>query len=381
MGEFKVKSAKFKIKFKTFHFSFLTFNLSKANVVNEAERKIQLLVQKGKAHGSITYADILEQFPIIEDKLELLETIYKRFQTSEIPVIDREEKAKGTTVKKVDLVGLPLDSVQMYLREIARVPLLTKSEEVDLAQRIAKGDDDSKQKLISANLRLVISIAKKYAYRTPHLTLLDLIQEGNIGLFRATEKFDPTKGYKFSTYATWWIRQAITRAIADQSRTIRIPVHMVETITKFMQAKKKLAQILGREPLVDEIAAEMGISPKKAYEIVKISRKTISLETPVGEEEGESTLEQFLEDEKTPLPDRDTAYTLLRAHVKEVLDELKPRERKILELRFGVAGNDPHTLEEVGKEFGVTRERIRQIEAKALQKIRKSDKLKKLQEY
>ncbi|MBI3335321.1 MAG: sigma-70 family RNA polymerase sigma factor [Candidatus Portnoybacteria bacterium] len=349
---------------------------------NEVEKKIQQLIAKGKESKSVTYQDILGAFPTIEDNIELLESIYRRLQLAEVPVVDREEREKtGASVKKLDLVGLPLDSVQMYLREIARVPLLTKQEEVDLARKIARSDEDAKQKLISANLRLVVSIAKKYAYRTPHLTLLDLIQEGNIGLFRASEKFDPKKGYKFSTYATWWIRQAITRAIADQSRTIRIPVHMVETITKFMQTKKKLAQLLGREPLVDEIAAEMGISEKKAYEIIKISRKTISLETPVGEEEGESTLEQFLEDEKTPLPDQETAYALLRNHVKEILDDLKPRERRILELRFGLAGNEPHTLEEVGKAFGVTRERIRQIEAKALQRIRASEKVGKLKEF
>lgn len=350
-------------------------------MANEVEKKVQRLLDRAKERQSVTYEDILEVFPTIEDDLHLLENIYKRLQIAEIPVVDREEKGKTTSVKKIDLVSLPLDSVQMYLREIARVPLLTKQEEVDLARQIERGDDDAKQKLISANLRLVVSIAKKYAYRTPHLTLLDLIQEGNIGLFRAAEKFDPKKGYKFSTYATWWIRQAITRAIADQSRTIRIPVHMVETITKFMQTKKRLAQMLGREPLVEEIAAEMGISEKKAYEIVKISRKTVSLETPVGEEEGDSTLEQFLEDEKTPLPDRETAYSFLRAHVREILDELKPRERKILELRFGLAGNEPHTLEEVGKAFGVTRERIRQIEAKALQKIRFSERVGKLKEF
>ena len=351
-------------------------------MANEVEKKFQNLIARGKAEGSLTYEDILEEFPTIEDNIALLENLYKRLQVAEVPVVDKEEKGKaGPSVKKVNLVGLPLDSVQMYLREIARVPLLTKQEEIDLARKIEKNDDDAKQKLISANLRLVVSIAKKYAYRTPHLTLLDLIQEGNIGLFRAAEKFDPRKGYKFSTYATWWIRQAITRAIADQSRTIRIPVHMVETITKFMQTKKRLAQMLGREPMVEEIAAEMGINEKKAYEIVKISRKTISLEMPVGEEEGDSTLEQFLEDEKTPLPDRETAYALLRSHVKEILDDLKPRERKILELRFGLAGNEPHTLEEVGKAFGVTRERIRQIEAKALQRIRGSEKVKKLKEF
>ncbi len=345
----------------------------------ESEKKISQLIAKGKNQKALTYAEILEFFPTIEDNIDLLEVVYKKLQAAEVPVVDKEDKVES--VKKVDLVSLPLDSVQMYLREIAKVPLLVQQEEIDLATRIEKGDDDAKQKLISANLRLVVSIAKKYAYRTPHLTLLDLIQEGNIGLFRAVEKFDPKKGYKFSTYATWWIRQAITRAIADQSRTIRIPVHMVETITRFMQAKKRLAQILGREPVTEEVAVEMGIDIKKAHEIIKISRKTISLETPVGEEEGESTLEQFLEDEKTPAPDRETAAILLKEHVQDILGELKPRERKILELRFGLSGQDPHTLEEVGKEFGVTRERIRQIESKALQKIRSSGTLTKLKEY
>lgn len=348
-------------------------------MTKEQDKKVQALVKLGKEQKFISYADILASFPNIEENISLLELIYKKLQSSEIPVMDKEDKT--SSVKKVDLVSLPLDSVQMYLREIAKVPLLTQQEEVDLAKRVEKHDEDAKQKLISANLRLVVSIAKKYAYRTPHLTLLDLIQEGNIGLFRAVEKFDPRKGYKFSTYATWWIRQAITRAIADQSRTIRIPVHMVETITRFMQTKKRLAQILGREPLTEEVAVEMGIDQRKAQEIVKISRKTVSLEMPVGEEEGESTLENFLEDEKTPPPDRETASSLLKEHIAMVLDDLKPRERKILELRFGLSNNEPHTLEEVGKEFGVTRERIRQIEAKALQKIRSSTILEKLKEY
>lgn len=348
-------------------------------MTKDQEKKIQTLVKNGKAKSAITYGDILDLFPTIEDNIALLELVYKKLQSADIPVVDKEDKA--VSVKKVNLVSLPLDSVQMYLREIAKVPLLTGQEEIDLAKKVEKNDDDAKQKLISANLRLVVSIAKKYAYRTPHLTLLDLIQEGNIGLFRAVEKFDPHKGYKFSTYATWWIRQAITRAIADQSRTIRIPVHMVETITRFMQTKKRLAQILGREPFTEEVAVEMGIDQKKAQEIVKISRKTVSLETPIGEEEGESTLEHFLEDEKTPSPDKETASSLLRGHIQTVLSYLKPRERKILELRFGLSGSDPHTLEEVGKEFGVTRERIRQIEAKALQKIRSSSILEKLKEY
>ncbi len=356
-------------------------------MTDKKNKKIQDIVNYGKQEGFITYDKIIEFFPTIENNLELLDYLYRKLQVADISVVDEKEKGKikikdkAQSVKKVNLVRLPLDSVQMYLREIGKVPLLTQKEEISIAGRIINGDEEAKQELISANLRLVVSIAKKYAYRTPQLTILDLIQEGNIGLFRAVEKFDATRGYKFSTYATWWIRQAITRAIADQSRTIRIPVHMVETITKFIQTKKKLTQIFGREPQIEEIALEMGIDEKKAQEILKISRKTISLETPVGDDESESTLEQFLEDEKALSPEKETATNFLREHIREVLDELKLRERKILELRFGLDNNESHTLEEVGRKFGVTRERIRQIEAKALQKIKKSDKVKKLKEY
>ena len=362
-------------------------------MTDKKNKKIQDIVNYGKQEGSITYDKIIEFFPTIENNLELLDYLYRKLQVANISVVDGKEqvgekekgkikiKDKAQSVKKVNLVRLPLDSVQMYLREIGKVPLLTQKEEISIAGRIINGDEEAKQELISANLRLVVSIAKKYAYRTPQLTILDLIQEGNIGLFMAVEKFDATRGYKFSTYATWWIRQAITRAIADQSRTIRIPVHMVETITKFIQTKKKLTQIFGREPQIEEIALEMGIDEKKAQEILKISRKTISLETPVGDDESESTLEQFLEDEKALSPEKETATNFLREHIREVLDELKLRERKILELRFGLDNNESHTLEEVGRKFGVTRERIRQIEAKALQKIKKSDKVKKLKEY
>ena len=356
-------------------------------MTDKKNKKIQDIVNYGKQEGFITYDKIIEFFPTIENNLELLDYLYRKLQVADISVVDEKEKGKikikdkAQSVKKVNLVRLPLDSVQMYLREIGKVPLLTQKEEISIAGRIINGDEEAKQELISANLRLVVSIAKKYAYRTPQLTILDLIQEGNIGLFRAVEKFDATRGYKFSTYATWWIRQAITRAIADQSRTIRIPVHMVETITKFIQTKKKLTQIFGREPQIEEIALEMGIDEKKAQEILKISRKTISLETPVGDDESESTLEQFLEDEKALSPEKETATNFLREHIREVLDELKLRERKILELRFGLDNNESHTLEEVGRKFGVTRERIRQIEAKALQKIKKSDKVRKLKEY
>jgi RNA polymerase primary sigma factor len=267
----------------------------------------------------------------------------------------------------------------MYLKEIGEIPTLTPEEEKELAKRIEKGDKLAREKLINANLRLVVSIAKKYVGKSPYMTFLDLIQEGNIGLFRAVEKFDWRKGYKFSTYATWWIRQAITRALADQARTIRIPVHMVELLTKFNQVKRRLLQDLGREPLPEEIASEMGIEVDKVHHLIKISQGTVSLETPVGEDE-EDTLSEFIEDEKIPLPSVEAARTLIREKLSEILDDLSPREKKILEMRFGLKDGISHTLEEVGKEFGVTRERIRQIEAKALEKLREHREIKKLKE-
>jgi len=269
----------------------------------------------------------------------------------------------------------------MYLREIGRVPLLTAEDEVHLAKRIEKGDLAAKQKLTEANLRLVVSIAKKYVGRSTNLSLLDLIQEGNIGLFRAVEKFDYRKGYKFSTYATWWIRQAITRALADQSRTIRIPVHMVETINKYTQATRRLVQDLGRDPLPEEIAAEMGLEVEKVRHIMKISQETVSIETPVGDSEDDSILGDFIEDTETVMPHHNAARKLLADHVELVLKDLTPREQKILKIRFGLEDGVTHTLEEVGHEFGVTRERIRQIEAKALEKIRDSGLVGKLKDY
>jgi RNA polymerase primary sigma factor len=269
----------------------------------------------------------------------------------------------------------------MYLKEIGKVPPLTAQEEKDLAKRIERGDKGAEKKLMESNLRLVVSIAKKYVGRSPNLTLLDLIQEGNIGLRRAVEKFDWRKGYKFSTYATWWIRQAITRALADQARTIRIPVHMVETISKYTQARRRLLQDLGREPLPEEIATEMGIEVDKVHQIMRISQDTISLETPVGDEEEDSILAEFIEDEKEISPSLAAARTLLRERLKEILVDLTPREQKILSMRFGLEDGITHTLEEVGAEFSVTRERIRQIEAKALEKIREHKALKKLKEY
>jgi RNA polymerase primary sigma factor len=268
----------------------------------------------------------------------------------------------------------------MYLKEIGKVPLLSTGEEVELAKRKEKGDKEAERRLIEANLRLVVSIAKKFT-GAKGLSLLDLIQEGNIGLFRAVEKFEYRKGYKFSTYATWWIRQAITRALADQSRTIRIPVHMVETINKFQQVQRQLIQDLGREPLPEEIASEMGEDVEKVRHVIKISQDTISLETSIGEDDEDSTLEDFIEDVKNISPDRSAALQLLKDYVRDIIATLSPREQKILELRFGLTDGVAHTLEEVGREFEVTRERIRQIEAKALERIQKHDMVKKLRDY
>ncbi|MBU1684399.1 sigma-70 family RNA polymerase sigma factor [Patescibacteria group bacterium] len=268
----------------------------------------------------------------------------------------------------------------MYLKEIGKVPLLSHAEEVDLSKRYEKGDKNAKMRLIQANLRLVVSIAKRFA-GAKGLNFLDLIQEGNIGLFRAVDKFEYRKGYKFSTYATWWIRQAITRALADQSRTIRIPVHMVETINKFKQIERRLIQDLGREPLPEEIAAEMNETIEKVRHIIKISQDTISLETTIGEDEDDSTLENFIEDIKTISPDKLAALQLLKEYAKKIICTLSPREQKILEMRFGLVDGASYTLEEVGSEFNVTRERIRQIEAKALERIRQHKDIKKLRDY
>ena len=270
----------------------------------------------------------------------------------------------------------------MYLKEIGQYPLLTSEEEIELAKRIEKDDEAARQKLALSNLRLVVSIAKKYVGRSANLTLLDLIQEGNIGLFKAVEKFDYKKGYKFSTYATWWIRQAITRALADQGRTIRIPVHMVETINKYQQVVRRLVQDLGREPMPEETASEMGIAVDKVRHIMKISQETISLEAPVGDDDDQdSSLESFIPDEDTISPSMSAARKILKSYINEIIADLTPREQKILDMRFGLTDGVTHTLEEVGKVFAVTRERIRQIEAKALDKIRQHHKLGKLKGY
>src|SRR3989338_7642853 len=277
----------------------------------------------------------------------------------------------------------PYDSIQMYLREIGKYPLLTGVQERELAKRITEGDEEARSILARSNLRLVVSIAKKYVNRSPDLTLLDLIQEGNLGLFKAVDKFDYTKGYKFSTYATWWIRQAITRALADQSRTIRIPVHMVETIAKYKQIVRRLEQDLGRDPMPEEIASEMGVDVEKVYQIEQINQETLSLEAPISssDDDDASARGDFVADTSLPMPDQETAHRILVEQLHEILNDLTPKERKILAMRHGLEDGIYHTLEEVGQEFGVTRERIRQIEAKALEKIRTHGKAKRLRSY
>ncbi len=356
--------------------------------------EVKKLVQKGRTRGFVTEDEVLGVFTNVEEYQNAYDEFLDTLDQQGIQVLEtdggildmgsrREEIFErvgfAADKKPYDLSEISTDSIQMYLREIGKVPLLKAEEEVSLAKRKEKGDAEAKRRLIEANLRLVVSIAKKFTGKS--LSLLDLIQEGNIGMFRAVEKFDYRKGYKFSTYATWWIRQAITRALADQSRTIRIPVHMVETINRFQQVERQLIQDLGREPLPEEIAAEMGETVEKIHHIIKISQETISLETSVGEDDEDSTLGDFIEDIKTVSPDRVAAMQLLRDHVKEIVSELTPREQKILEMRFGLHDGVSHTLEEVGQEFGVTRERIRQIEAKALERIKAHFGMRKLQDY
>ncbi|MBL7142168.1 MAG: sigma-70 family RNA polymerase sigma factor [Candidatus Pacebacteria bacterium] len=346
------------------------------------EEKFQQLLEKGEERGFVTYSEILYYFPAIERDIKGLERLYDDFEKAGIEVQEVKELITiGEKVKKPKASESRIDPIQMYLKEIGKLSFVTAAEEKELAKKIEKGDLEAKKKLAKANLRLVVSIAKRYVGRSPNLTLLDLIQEGNLGLFRAVEKFDWRRGYKFSTYATWWIRQAITRALADQARTIRIPVHMVETISKYTQIRRRLLQDLGREPLPEEIAAEMGIELGKVYHIMKISQDTVSLETPVGEDEEDSVLAEFIEDEKSISPSLEAGRNLLKERLKEILVDLTPREQKILAMRFGLQDGVTHTLEEVGNEFGVTRERIRQIEAKALERIREHGSLKKLKGY
>jgi len=353
-------------------------------------QKINQLIDRGRTKGFITYHEILKEFPNIENDVIFLDELYEKFDESGIDVLEGggllDTSAEEEVVYKGKSSGRSrdggLDSVQMYLREIGKYKLITAADERDLSKRIALGEKEASDLLVKANLRLVVSIAKKYIGRSSDLTLLDLIQEGNMGLFKAVEKFDWSKGYKFSTYATWWIRQAITRALADQSRTIRIPVHMVETIAKYKQVVRRLSQDLGREPLPEEIAIEMGLEVDKVHQIEKIDQSTISLESPVGDSsEDKSMLGDFIADEKILSPDNESSRRILRDQIREILNDLSPKERKILEMRHGLDDGVMRTLEEVGKEFGVTRERIRQIEAKAHEKIRFHEKAKRLLNY
>ena len=356
------------------------------------EEKLNNIIKKAKEKGKITYGELASELD--DANTEQIDKVFDAFEDMgvsvlkeddldlEEPDIDELEAVEDIKVEDIDLASMECinidDPVRMYLREIGRIPLLSYDEELELAKKVLAGDEAAKQKLAESNLRLVVSIAKKYVGRG--MLFLDLIQEGNMGLIKAVEKFDYTKGYKFSTYATWWIRQAITRAIADQARTIRIPVHMVETINKLIRTSRHLLQQLGREPTPEEIAAEMEIPVEKVTEIQKIAQDPVSLETPIGEED-DSHLGDFIQDDDSPAPQDAAAYTLLREQLEEVMKTLTPREAKVLKLRFGLEDGKSRTLEEVGKEFNVTRERIRQIEAKALRKLRHPSRSKKLKDY
>ena len=362
----------------------------KTKISSEDKEKINSIIKEAKENGKMTYGDLATKLNDVNP--EEMDSVFDAFEEIGVDLLpdDFEEEPDLEDLKEVENLkldeitdtsfeGISVDDpVRMYLREIGRIPLLTYDEELELAKKILEGDEDAKQKLAESNLRLVVSIAKKYVGRG--MLFLDLIQEGNMGLIKAVEKFDYTKGFKFSTYATWWIRQAITRAIADQARTIRIPVHMVETINKLIRTSRHLLQQLGREPRPEEIAAEMEIPVEKVTEIQKIAQDPVSLETPIGEEE-DSHLGDFIQDEDSPAPHDAASYTMLREQLEEVMNTLTPREAKVLKLRFGLEDGKSRTLEEVGKEFNVTRERIRQIEAKALRKLRHPSRSKKLRDY
>lgn len=364
---------------------------SKKELDSVSKEKVENIIKKAKEKGQFTYKDLATELegtdPENIDKVfdtfeEMGVDILKDDDADVEPDLDDLKEVEEIKIEDLDvnnMEGINIDDpVRMYLREIGKIPLLTYDEELDLAKRILEGDEEAKQKLAESNLRLVVSIAKKYVGRG--MMFLDLIQEGNMGLIKAVEKFDYTKGYKFSTYATWWIRQAITRAIADQARTIRIPVHMVETINKLIRTSRHLLQQNGREPTVEELSKEMEMPVDKVVEIQKIAQDPVSLETPIGEED-DSHLGDFIQDDDSPAPQDSAAYTLLREQLEEVMNTLTPREAKVLKLRFGLEDGKARTLEEVGREFMVTRERIRQIEAKALRKLRHPSRSKKLRDY
>ena len=365
------------------------------------QKRLDDLYEYGKSKGTLTYKEIMDRLMELEMDSDQLDHVLETLDAYGVSVVndstddtvrisdDQAADVAAATAAADASVNDPIDlsipegisiddPVRMYLKEIGKVPLLTAEEEIEIAKRLEAGDESAKQKLAEANLRLVVSIAKRYVGRG--MLFLDLIQEGNLGLIKAVEKFDYRKGFKFSTYATWWIRQAITRAIADQARTIRIPVHMVETINKLIRVSRQLLQQYGREPTPEEIAAEMGISEAKVREIIKIAQEPVSLETPIGEEE-DSHLGDFIPDDDAPAPAEAASFTLMKEQLMDVLDTLTPREEKVLRLRFGLDDGHQRTLEEVGKEFNVTRERIRQIEAKALRKLRHPSRSKKLRDY
>jgi len=368
--------------------------VKRKQIVSKKDKKtaegIKTLIERGKSRGFITQDEILKYFPRIEEDIEFLEKLYDSLSEFNIEVMESgdllipEKEVSDKELKdalKISSPSVLSGAVQSYLREIGKVPLLTPEEERILAKKVAEGDEQARKQMIEANLRLVVSIAKRYIGRSNNLSLLDLIQEGNIGLSKAVSKFDYKKGFKFSTYATWWIRQAITRALADQGRTIRIPVHMVETITKYLKTRRLLAQTLGRDPLPEEIAQEMDKDVEEILYLMQISQSTSSLNQPMGDEEGGSELADFISDTKTITPDNHAARELLKSELGKIMQELTEREREIIKMRFGLGDEMMHTLEEVGKAFGVTRERIRQIEAKTLEKLKEHAEAKRLKEF
>ena len=351
---------------------------------------IKILIERGKSRGFITQDEVLKYFPRVEEDIEFLEKLYDSLAESNIEVMESgdllipEKEVSDRELKdalKISGPSVLSGAVQSYLREIGKVSLLNPEEERALAKKVSEGDEQARKQMIEANLRLVVSIAKRYIGRSSNLNLLDLIQEGNIGLSKAVNKFNYKKGFKFSTYATWWIRQAITRALADQGRTIRIPVHMVETITKYLKTRRSLAQVLGRDPLPEEIATEMEKDVEEILYLMQISQSTSSLNQPLGDEDGGSELADFISDTKTITPDNHATRELLKDELKKIMQELSEREREIIKMRFGLNDEMTHTLEEVGKAFGVTRERIRQIEAKTLEKLKEHAQSKRLKEF